>query len=266
MIKISVHGYIFNEHRIKQRYQKYNFFLFFFSTYGLYKWNLIDRFFYCFFIDHMVELIIKQRGRIMNTISWKIPPKRKGIAGIIDNFVGPGATWAELWIQFGCAVIAGLGAALYAGAMQPKWGILHLFVVGGFAFDLMGGVITNATSSAKRWYHRQGIGHKTHLGFAGLHLLHIALFAWLFLDGSFAFFYQAGSLLIIFILLVQFSPMYLQRPIAFSCYALSLIFFIYGTTPVVGIEWFLPIFYLKVVVSHAVKEEPYRPNWENQYQ
>ncbi|MFZ0613588.1 MAG: hypothetical protein WAM73_15220 [Desulfobacterales bacterium] len=48
------------------------------------------------------------------------------------------------------------------------------------AFDIVGGVTTNATSSAKRWYHRSGQTALNHMGFIALHLLHIFLVAWLF--------------------------------------------------------------------------------------
>jgi len=26
-----------------------------------------------------------------------------------------------------------------------------------------------------------------------------------------------------------------------------------------GLEWFLPLFYLKLLISHVLREEPYRP-------
>ncbi|GAB6091672.1 hypothetical protein [Spirochaeta dissipatitropha] len=199
----------------------------------------------------------------MDTIRWKLPPKRRGVAGKLDSFIGPGATKAELRIQFGGAIIAAAGAGFYAAVMRPDWGPLYLIVVGLLALDLMGGVITNATSAAKRWYHRAELGLRAHLTFAAVHLLHIVLVAWLFMNGSFVFFFQASGLLVISILLVQFSPLYMQRPIAFSCYSVALLFFIYGPSAVVGLEWFVPFFYLKVVMSHAVREEPYRPNWED---
>jgi hypothetical protein len=33
-----------------------------------------------------------------------------------------------------------------------------------------------------------------------------------------------------------------------------------------GLEWFLPLFYLKLLVSHLPTEEPYRPAAESEQQ
>ena len=54
-------------------------------------------------------------------------------------------------------------------------------------------------------------------------------------------------------------PLYLQRPISLTVFAGSLILTEYGLASPMGLEWFLPLFYLKLLVSHIVREEPYRP-------
>jgi len=33
----------------------------------------------------------------------------------------------------------------------------------------------------------------------------------------------------------------------------------FGVAPIPGLEWFLPIFHLKLLVSHLIKEAPFRP-------
>jgi hypothetical protein len=56
------------------------------------------------------------------------------------------------------------------------------------AFDTAGGIITTATSSARRWYHRSGQGFKQHFAFVSIHLLHLALVSWLYLAFDVAWF------------------------------------------------------------------------------
>ncbi|MGB6298936.1 MAG: hypothetical protein WBF90_22540 [Rivularia sp. (in: cyanobacteria)] len=63
-------------------------------------------------------------------------------------------------------------------------------------FDLVGGVITNATSSAKRWFHRTGQTWQHHLAFVSIHIFHIFLVALLFRDSDWSFLAIAESYLI----------------------------------------------------------------------
>lgn len=62
--------------------------------------------------------------------------------------------------------------------------------------------------------------------------------------------------------LVLMSALYLQRPIALVMYAGALLLSLYWFEAPVGLEWFLPLFYLKLLVSHILREEPYRPESE----
>lgn len=57
-------------------------------------------------------------------------------------------------------------------------------------------------------------------------------------------------------------PLYLQRPVALACYSLSILLCLYVFSAAEGMEWFLHLFYLKLLVSHILKEEPYRPETE----
>lgn len=53
-------------------------------------------------------------------------------------------------------------------------------------------------------------------------------------------------------------PLYLQRPMALSPVAIFILINAYAfSTP--GLEWFIPFLFLKLLVSHLVHEEPYRP-------
>ncbi|MGH3087063.1 MAG: hypothetical protein ACRDSJ_07060 [Rubrobacteraceae bacterium] len=193
-------------------------------------------------------------------IDWKAPPPRAGMAGAMDKFVGPGATRAELALQFAAAILAAVAAPLYASRAAEDWSWLQYVVCCALAFDVAGGIVTNATSSAKRWYHRAGQGFRQHIGFMSLHLLHLLVVSWLYLAFDAAWLVIAGAYLLCSAVVVLSVPHYLQRPVALATYACALLISMYALPQPEGLEWFLPLFYLKLLVSHLPKEEPYRPS------
>lgn len=185
---------------------------------------------------------------------------RAGLAGILDRFVGPGATSAELALQLVFPLGAAAGAAVYAADTVGNWSTVQYILCAALAFDIVGGIVTNATSSGKRWYHRKGQGFPQHFGFITLHLGHLALVSWAFLGFDFVWLITAGAYLLVAGFGIIMSPLYLQRPVALLIYAGSVLLALYGLTPPIGMEWFLPLFYLKLFVAHLPKEKAYRPN------
>ena len=55
-------------------------------------------------------------------------------------------------------------------------------------------------------------------------------------------------------------PLYLQRSLALGLYSLALLGNLYLFDPTPGLDWFLPLFFLKLLVSHLLNETPYQPN------
>jgi hypothetical protein len=192
-------------------------------------------------------------------IDWNYPPPRPGWRKEIDTFIGPGVTRAELILEWIVSLAGGLGMLAYAFNQPLGWTGWQIALAVLLAFDLAGGVVTNATSSAKRWYHRAGQGLRQHITFIAVHGVHLALVASLFRDGNWAWavgwfaFLMAASALILLL------PLYLQRPAAFSIFGLGLLLSIYVDSPISGLEWFIPVFLLKLLLSHLLREEPYRP-------
>jgi hypothetical protein len=86
--------------------------------------------------------------------------------------------------------------------------------------------------------------------------------AWLFREGDWAFAIITSTYLLAAAAIILRVPLYLQRPVALLLYALSILMALYLLSPTPGLEWFLPLFYLKLLVSHLVREEPYRPATE----
>jgi hypothetical protein len=192
-------------------------------------------------------------------ITWEFPPPRSGVAGAWDKFVGPGATRAEMVLQLVIPAVAAIAAPFYASHVVEGWSLTQYIVCFILAFDTAGGVVTNATSSAKRWYHRAGQGFRQHFGMASLHLIHIIVVSWLYLGLDIAWLLIAGGYLLAASAVILFVPQYLQRPTSLVSYACGLLISMYLLRQPEGLEWFLPLFYLKLLVSHLPKEEPYRP-------
>lgn len=193
------------------------------------------------------------------SIDWNVPQPRTGLAGALDRFIGPGATAAELLLQILAPSVAALAAPLYAALSGEDWSWFQYLLCAVLAFDMVGGVVTNATSSAKRWYHRDGQGFYQHLAFTSAHLLHLVLVAWLYLGNDWLWAAIAGAYLLGAAALILATPVYLQRPMALALYMAGLVIGLWLLPTVPGLEWFLPVFYLKLLVSHLPREEPYRP-------
>ncbi len=196
------------------------------------------------------------------TIRWQFPQPRSGLNGALDKFIGPGATPAEIWLELIPAALAGVAAPVYAIASSLDWSSWQLILAAIMAFDMTGGIVTNATATAKRWYHRPGQGFRQHFTFTAIHILYLLLIAWLFRQGDWPFALVTSVYLLVATAIILQVPLYLQRPVAFLLYAIALLINLYAFSPTPGLEWFLPFFYLKLLVSHLVREEPYRPSSE----
>jgi uncharacterized membrane protein YuzA (DUF378 family) len=198
----------------------------------------------------------------MSNIEWTPPKPRAGMLGTWDKFVGPGATSHEEWLQLGGGVVLMLafGVLLYSHRAGLNWTPLQIGLVGLLAFDLIGGIITNATSTAKRWYHRTGQeGFSAHIPFVAVHGLHLFIVAALFRNTDWSFFILLYGYLLLSSVVILRSPLYLQRPVSFVLYCGAVLLGMYVFTPTPGLEWFVPFFYLKLLVSHLVKEAPFTP-------
>ncbi|EGA68364.1 hypothetical protein VISI1226_08794 [Vibrio sinaloensis DSM 21326] len=195
-------------------------------------------------------------------IDWSIPQVRAGFWGGIDKLIGPGATKAEKNLQLYVPFSSGFMMVLYAHYAQLGWTNVQLLIAGLLAVDIVGGIITNATSSAKRWFHREGQGFKQHLSFIVTHFVQLSLYSWAFLDFDAIWVAVIGGYMVLACIFIMQVTLYLQRPVALALYSLSLVIALYWDSAPQGLEWFVPLFYLKLLVSHILREEPYRPDHE----
>ncbi|HRE48602.1 MAG TPA: hypothetical protein PLD47_12825 [Aggregatilineales bacterium] len=196
----------------------------------------------------------------MSNIDWTPPEPRTGILGVWDKFVGPGATPGEEYVQLiGGLVLAGLlGMLVYQHRDALQWTGLQVAVVIVLGLDLIGGIITNATATAKRWYHRPGQDTlRAHLPFVAAHGLHVLAITTLFRAMDWAFFVTVYGYLIVAAVIILTVPLYLQRPMSLILFCGGFLLGMYVFPPTPGLEWFIPFFYLKLLVSHLPKEAPF---------
>ena len=176
-----------------------------------------------------------------------------------DKFVGPNATRPEIFLQFGAALAGGGAAVAYPLTEGLSWHWWQYIIAGALGLDIVGGILTNATNTGKSWYHRRSQTPAKHLFFIAIHIFQLTL-----LYGFFApvLWLQGLRLYVILMILagvILASPRYLQRPVSLLCYLVATIFYLYAVTPIAGMEWFAPLFFLKLLVSHLPYEICFRP-------
>lgn len=93
-------------------------------------------------------------------------------------------------------------------------------------------------------------------------LIHFQIFAAVYFGAtwSYAIFWYVAMLVSIY--LIPIVPLYLQRPVALLLTMLAIMVGPVVFPPAAGLEWFAPVFMIKLGLSHAVREEPYRPESE----
>jgi hypothetical protein len=199
-----------------------------------------------------------KRSFMMSRIDWGYPVPRSGMAGTLDQLTGPGPEKSEVVLQFGVALLGAISAGIWYGTRNS--GSIWLLALTAFlAFDITGGVITNATATAKRWFHRPGQSAWLHLRFQMVHLLHIAVVSFLYGETQWTLFLTMSGALLTSAGIVLLTPLYLKRPVGFGLFGALIVILPQLVSVPVGLEWFVPLFYLKLILSHLLPEEPYRP-------
>ncbi|WP_271274131.1 hypothetical protein [Aliamphritea hakodatensis] len=192
-------------------------------------------------------------------IDWELPEIRAGWKGKIDTFIGPGATSAEKNIQLYPPILSILILIITAWQLDFGW-TPGQYIVGSILMgDMVGGIITNSTSAAKRWFFREGEGFREVMSFIAIHILQIALASYFFLGFDLVWIALVYAYLMLACSLTLSAPLYLQRPLAGLLYAISLVLALYVWEIPAHLEWFLPMLFFKLLICHVLREEPYRP-------
>ena len=190
-------------------------------------------------------------------IDWTTPELRTGWRGQIDKIIGPGATKAEINLQLYVPLLAVVTVIAISIFNNYDWTWGQYTVAALIALDMVGGIATNLTSAAKRWNFREGNGFKAHMTFISIHIIQLLLVSYFFLDFDLAWVILNYVFLMLVCVFILKTPMYLQRAVSGMAFVIALILSMYIFAAPLHLEWFLPLFYYKLLVSHVVREEPY---------
>ncbi|MBM7035400.1 hypothetical protein [Vibrio ulleungensis] len=185
-------------------------------------------------------------------------------SGKFNFTTGFSATKQEAMIANYAAFIAPL--ALYFAVWQGlEWSWIQVAVASLLTLDMIGGVLSNSLGSMKRFLHSEqslDVGRLAKLVKSKFlfPLVHLQLFAIpVFFEAPWTYAYCWYGAMIGSICILHLLPLYLHRPIALLFIMMSIILATITYAPT-GLEWLAPIFMIKLVLSHGVREEPYRPS------
>jgi hypothetical protein len=175
-----------------------------------------------------------------------------------DRLLGPGATRPEIALALGSALVAASLLLALARVRGLGWSTGQSLAAAVLAFDLVGGVAVNASAPARRYYFGPGRGPASHLGFVAAHLAHVAVFAWLFREGDWSFAAALSLGLLGAAGVVLAAPGYLRRPVAMLALTLGVVLST-AAEPAPGMEWFVPVLLLKLIVCYLLGDVPAAP-------
>ncbi|WP_242344582.1 hypothetical protein [Anaeromyxobacter terrae] len=184
-------------------------------------------------------------------VGGRQPAPSSPLVTIFRRLSGPDATTAEatVWLAGTLGITA--VAAVVAVSRSPGWSALQWVLAMGIAFDFSGGVVSNATSAAKRSVHRPGRTRSRALFYAAhVHPLVLPLafsVPWTAAAALYAGMLAAAAL-------VELAPRAVAQPVAFAAVAAGL-FLACGAGWPIGLEWFAPVYLLKLVGAYAVPPE-----------
>lgn len=178
----------------------------------------------------------------------------------LDSFFGPGATSTELAVQLIPAVIFATILLLRVIHLTLFTSVAKYILFFIFVFDVTGGVLTNSTVACKLWYHRPEKTQLDRFIFTLVHSLHILIAALFFRDsGNIAFFVQATLLLVAASVVVMYTPDYLKYTMGLVFVMVAFFTDLYVWTPTKGLEWFIPLMFLKICAGYHVPIVIYHP-------
>ena len=185
--------------------------------------------------------------------------------GKTDELMGTGATKAEKTIAYIGGLIVPIALALLGIKGIVHWAWWQWIIAIAIGADISAGAVANALNSCKRFYHspiKPGEEKyrlaKNLIFFSTLHVY--PLIIWLGFDRANWMFGVIWYTLLVFStwVIVQV-PLYLQRPASIIIVLVVILANAYLITPIPGFEWLAPLLFIKIIVGHAVREEPYRP-------
>jgi len=190
--------------------------------------------------------------------------------GKTDLAVGTQATITEKILGWASGFIGVVIITFFYWKNDFNWEIWQYIVVAIIAYDVVGGAVANSLNSCKRFYHSSVQTFepnyvklaKNHLFFSVIHI-HPLIVSLIFPAHSLFYGLFWYLILQISVLTVTKTPLYLQRPVSMLIIVTALLINDYFVSSPTGLEWLIPVLFIKIVYGHSVQEEPYRPAKKN---
>lgn len=182
-----------------------------------------------------------------------------------DFSSGTGAYRSERALGLSSAFLLPCLILYFVWSGRVDWSLLQIVAALVLAFDIGGGLVSNALNSCKRFYHTPPKPSEGKLGkllkqpvlFSILHIHPIVVWL-LYGDRNWTFGLMWYAIFLASVLIVVSTPLYMQRPVSMLLIMLSFLINLYLIVPIAGFEWLMPLLYIKIVYGHLVREEPYR--------
>ncbi len=185
--------------------------------------------------------------------------------GKTDFSSGTGAYASEKILGLASSVVIPVVLLMHLRDTGMEWSVLQIVIAMLLAFDVSGGLVSNALNSCKRLYHtppkpsegKLGVLFKHPVIFSVLHI-HPLVAGWMYGNGNWGYGVTWYVLFLASAAIVLITPLYLKRPVSMLLIMLSVLINLYGMDPIAGLEWLMPLLFIKIVYGHLVREEPYR--------
>lgn len=174
-------------------------------------------------------------------------------ARLLDKIVAPNATTTEYVLSLAAAVAGAALATLHASlAGLTGW---RLVMVAAIAFDIIGGAVITCTEAGKRHWNPPSKPKRAEFWFVASHVAHVAAVAGLFRGIDAPWFVATAGMLLASAGVIIAAPATLRRPTAVALLTVAVLLDSrLGAT--LGMEWFVPVFFLKLFVGYLVREAP----------
>lgn len=175
---------------------------------------------------------------------------RRGLLGVWDRVVGPGASRGETTVTL---VLPPVAACVAWWLLPASATTLQRVLAAAIAFDVVGGVWVMSTPAARRWYHRPSRSRASRWAFALGHV-HPFVLAWAFdrAMGPWAACLYGGMVLGTAVLEVV-------PPRLRASTAAVVVVVVLGVETALGggpLVWFGAAYAMKLIVGHAMGDVP----------
>lgn len=180
-----------------------------------------------------------------------------------EYIVGIKPTKSEVNLIWGTAAASFIALFLYSVAYF-NWAWWQYIIVSILGMDIIGGAVAQMTQSVKNYYHSPLKDKnstiekflKCKVSFTAFHI-HPIILSLVFLDVSLFYGVFWYVILVGAAYNLKKIPDYIQRQTAIIIVIAATLLHIYCVKAPVGLEWFIPVLFIKIIAGRMVSEKPH---------